>query len=413
MLIYRVGNLAVRGTALISKFIFMVYLGKYYSISDVGIYGLFLNTIGIAVYVLGLEFYSYSTREILAFDGPKQVVFIRDQVFFHALVYVVFLPAVIVVFLFGVLPWGMVAWFYPLLIMEHISQELSRLFITLYRPILSNVVFFIRSASWVYAVIAISFLTNIGHNLTLIWAGWTFGVALSILLGVKEIGKMDWSLAKKKAVDWEWIIKGINTSIPFFLSAMAYKVIELSDRYFIDYLRGKEEVGIYTFFNSFSSVVGIIIFTAIISLEQPAIISAYQKGKLEEYRLRFLKMVRRVLVSLVFILPIMILGMDLVLRYISKPEYQMEIQTFWVLLLSSIAYIIVSFLQLHLYVKKEDIALLYAVICGAVVNIILNWLWIPSGGVFGAAWATSISFMTMGLYLFFRILKLRGFKGVR
>ena len=58
-------NLALRGITLGSKFLLSIYLVKFLSLEANGEYGIFVATISMLTYVLGLDFYSFNNREIL------------------------------------------------------------------------------------------------------------------------------------------------------------------------------------------------------------------------------------------------------------------------------------------------------------------------------------------------------------
>ncbi|MFX4789973.1 hypothetical protein ABTB87_22095 [Acinetobacter baumannii] len=58
-------NLAVRGLNLASKFILIVFLAKFLTVAELGLYGLIAATINFAMYFIGLDFYVYSNRELL------------------------------------------------------------------------------------------------------------------------------------------------------------------------------------------------------------------------------------------------------------------------------------------------------------------------------------------------------------
>ena len=69
-----------------------------------------------------------------------------------------------------------------------------------------------------------------------------------------------------EAINWDWIKNGVKVSIPFFIGTLAYKVIEFSDRYMIDYYMTKADVGVYVFFGGIANTVNIVVFTLVIMI---------------------------------------------------------------------------------------------------------------------------------------------------
>ena len=119
-------NLFLRAITILSKFALLIWLGRYMSLSDLGTYGILVTSIALSVQFLGMEFYIFNTREILGSDQAKRTILVRDQLAFHGLAYLLFLPVFSILFFINILPWSLIVWFYILVIVEHLSLEISR-----------------------------------------------------------------------------------------------------------------------------------------------------------------------------------------------------------------------------------------------------------------------------------------------
>lgn len=64
-------NIAIRGSTLASKFLLIFFLARFLEPSELGVYGLFAATIGYSLYLLGFDFYTYTTRELLKCDRSQ------------------------------------------------------------------------------------------------------------------------------------------------------------------------------------------------------------------------------------------------------------------------------------------------------------------------------------------------------
>jgi len=210
MLKTSIANLALRGLTLVSKFVLLLFIARFLSPEELGVWGLVNVTIGISLYFLGLDFYVYNTREILAVSEAERTPLIRDQLVFHALIYVVVLPLLLSVFLAGLIAWEYLPWFYGLLVLEHISQESMRLLITLSRPTMANLVLFFRSGAWVYAVVAAGLYRKGVLDLSFIWSGWIVGVLVSIGVAAFALRHMGWGRTAGISVDLSWMRKGVR-----------------------------------------------------------------------------------------------------------------------------------------------------------------------------------------------------------
>ena len=61
-------NIFLRGSTLLSRVILFLFIAKYLEPNQVGLFGLVLASIYLSVYAVGLEFYVYSTRELLRYN---------------------------------------------------------------------------------------------------------------------------------------------------------------------------------------------------------------------------------------------------------------------------------------------------------------------------------------------------------
>lgn len=391
-----------------SKLLLVVYIGRYLTVSDMAVYGLVTTSVGISVTLLGLEFYAFSTREILAAPEGARVQLLRDQFLFYLVGYVLFVPLALPLFFTGILPWHLALAFYALAVLEHVAQETSRIFNTLFRPVLSTVLFFLRSAAWGYVMIVAGLLkpewNTVGHVL----GAWIGGVAVSVALSVMELRRMHWSGARLAPVDWGWIRRGLFTAAPFMASAVSYKVIELADRYIIHFLLNDTAVGVYSFYGSLANMIPAVVGAGITSILVPRIIDAYQSGRLDAYRAYFKTMTISAVVTCLAAVPLGFVAIAWLQRFIGKPEYAAELATCGMLLLSTAVGVIAQLPGIALYARKDDVALLLAVLVGAVTNTALNFILIPRFGIMGAALATALAYAAMGFYQLYRVMTSSG-----
>ena len=75
----RLINVALRGTTLASKFLLIFFLAKFLEPKQLGLYGLLTVTIGYALYLLGFDFYTFTTREIIKLKRHEWGGLLKDQ----------------------------------------------------------------------------------------------------------------------------------------------------------------------------------------------------------------------------------------------------------------------------------------------------------------------------------------------
>ena len=391
-LLTRGGNLTLRLLSMGAKFLLVVVISKYLSLEQLGEYGIFVTTITLATFLLGYDFYTYSARQLI-YEEDKQLIYIRDQFLFYLIFYIVILPLLLVVFFVGLIEWKYLIYFYFILVFEHLSQELYRLFTSLSKPIFANFLFFIRTSIWVYYM-TVSWYFNLttDYGLDSVYSYWLICSGVSVLLGFIKLSKMYDLTQLNQNIDWKWIKTGIRVSTAFFIGTIAYKVIEFSDRYMIDYFLGKDSVGIYTFYSNIANALQAIVFTMVIMLYYPKMINLYKEQKFAEFKILIKKFYLEVFLYSLLMSGTIVIAIYPLIEFLDKAEFLLEIETLWWLLFSVLV-LNVSFVPHYiLYVQEKDKAIRNITIFGAIINVILNVIFIPYFGITGAAVATVISF---------------------
>jgi len=390
-------NLILRSSTLVSRFVLLMFLARYLTPEDLGIWGMMNVTIVMSLYFLGLDFYVYNTRELLAYDDNQRVLMIRDQLVFHGLMYLVVLPLLLGIFIFNFIGWKYIGWFYLILVLEHLSQEAARLLTTLFRPVMANLVLFFRSGAWIYAVVATAYFKEDLRGLTTIWTGWVIGVAISIIIAIYILRFLPWSEIKGRPVNWTWIKTGSTIALPFLLATMSMVGMQYIDRYFIQYFWGEAEVGFYTFYANIANVIFVFIFTGINMILYPKIIESFQKGLFDEYHALMKKMSIGIVGGIVILSTLAALLINPLLVILDRQEYTQYSNIFYLLLIA-VAFLTVSFIPHYaLFVRKKDKAIVGSSVAALCVAVVANYILVPLYGLAGAAYAAVASMATMFL----------------
>lgn len=388
-------SVALRTLTLGSKFILVLFLARFLSAAELGVWGLMNITIAISLYFLGFDFYIFNTREILANQEPEYTPMIRDQFVFHAVVYAAILPLLLLIFAARLISWQYVGWFYALLILEHISQELARLLITLSRPVVANLVMFLRMGAWAYIVLAAAFYLRELRNLPSIWSGWIIGVSLSILVAAFSLRHLPWRKLGQISINWGWIRRGLKVASPFLIGSMSFVLVQYIDRYFLQHFRGEALVGVYTFYFNIANVIHVFIFTGVAMIIYPRLIAAYQHNRLDEYDALLKKMSLGIVGGIVILATLALLFIDPVLELIGKQIF-IQYRSVFIIMLVSVGFLTASYIPHYsLYAKKYDRAIILSAVAALAVALLANSVLVPRYGIHGAACATLSSMATL------------------
>lgn len=329
----KLANVAIRAATLGSRFLFVFALARFVEPAVLGMYGLFTATVGYALYFLGLDFYTYTTREILRVDRQRWAALLKNQAALTGLLYAVFLPLSAALFVTGSLPLALAPWFYVLLLLEHVNQELSRLLTAISEQIMASVVLFLRQGSWAIAIVACMLWTPDARHLNHIFAAWSVASTLAALLALHRLRRMGLAGWRSSPVDWAWIRRGIIICLPLLLATLALRGLFTFDRYLLNHFGGLETVGAYVLFFGIAGTMMAFLEAGVFAYAYPELISAHQGGQTERFRRTLRHLLNHTIIFAVLftILSLMLLGP--LLRWIGKPLYLAHAHIYgWLLL---------------------------------------------------------------------------------
>jgi len=385
----RLINLSLRGLTILLKFVLSILIIKELSLEDYGIFGLFQSSIIILSFIVGFDFYTFSSREILKKDAKPVNYYFTNQLVFHLFAYIVILPLSYFIFYSGIIDFKYFVLFILILVSEHLSQEIYRILIILNKSVIATTVLFFRSGLWIIALYIVWNQNYLSKSIDSILILWLIGAIISVILGFNFL-----NLKKLKKLDVKWILLGVKVALPFFIGTIFYKLIEFSGRYFLIFFYGESEVGVFTFFTSIANILFVFVQTIVIIERYPKLIEAKEKGK--ELFLVSLKVFNKEIIqysmagfvlSIVFIYPL--------LWFLDKIELFESFISYIILLISSLMFCLSFISHYALYSYKRDFYILKATTFGLMINLVMSFLLIPRYSVLGASIAQLAAFFSM------------------
>lgn len=387
MIATQLASIGLRIVALTARFLLMIMMARLLSPHELGLYALVYATVAFSVYVLGMDFHFFSARELTATSKQQLGRLFRNQLVFHGVVYLVLLPALLLLFTSGMLPWYLAGWFYGILILEHISQEIYRLFVILGRPTTANFVLLLRSGAWVYAVVVTMAMNESAQSLTTIWLGWSLGAGASVLVAVPFAHNI-----LKHATPWDhtdrtWILGGLMQLRYFVAASLALRGVEYMDRYIIELYLGTTQLGVYSVYVSMASFVQAFVYSGVLAIFYPRVIASFKERAFAEHGRTLNQMWRQAVIATVTAAGIAALAFDPVLRIIDKPIYQEFAHAYWLLLVGTALTVIALVPHYALYARHHDKSLLYSSLSAFAAALLSNLYLVPQIGLNGAATA--------------------------
>lgn len=191
------------------------------------------------------------------------------------------------------------------------------------------------------------------------------------------------------------IKEGVYYVIPLLPTSLIWWIINLSNRIILNHFYSLEYLGIYSVSSKFALILSTI-FTIFYSSWQ---ISAIREGEKREYK-DFYKTVFKIIEIILTISVILLLFLlQYFYKYIIGKEYIEALKYISILMFGTIFSSFSSFIGVNYVVFKKTKNAFYTGIFAAILNLILNFLLIPTLGILGACLSN------FSAYLLFFILR--------
>lgn len=384
-------NLGLRVTTLGTRFIFIFFLARYLDPVSVGYYGVFTATIGYCLYFVGLDFYTYCTRELIKAGPELRGGLIKGQVVLSLLLYIPFLPAAYIITQYAGWPSSIVIWFLPILVFEHINQETYRILVALSEQLTASVILFIRQGSWAVGIVALMTWDAGSRDLQAVMASWTIAGALAAAVGVLKIRKLRMGGWRNKT-DWRWIRRGIIVSAGFLVATLALRGILAIDRYWLLSLGGIEDVAAYVLLLGVASTLMAFLDAGLFAFAYPLLIKLNREGRHREARQRlWLLLLQTLAVCFAFAL-FSSAALPYLMDWISEPVYLKNIVMYPWVLLAMVLNAVSMVPHYALYAQGYDRPIIASHIAGAMAFVGCVWILAPRLSTMAVPIGLSVAF---------------------
>ncbi|MDP4491808.1 hypothetical protein [Vibrio sp. AH4] len=251
---------SLRIVSMTSKLFLMMLLAKYFSVKDVGEYGLILALVNILVLIIGLDFYTFSQSELSKGGSFENVL--SNQLILHAIMYVF---AFLWIYTNGSGDYSITTIFiFLLLVSEHLNQEISRYLIYFEEQMIASILLFTRSGLWVLCYVIYILIVD-DYNLHDLFVFWLSASVCTLMLSIYLLNHQVKISFKLSSVNFEYLGSGLRKSILILCAGVSFKSLFFLDRYILGSYSSLEIVGVYIFY--------ITLMVSALSFLEPLVIS--------------------------------------------------------------------------------------------------------------------------------------------
>ncbi|MAI33819.1 MAG: hypothetical protein CMM07_19390 [Rhodopirellula sp.] len=372
----RLLNLSLRALTLAVKFAFILSLAVFLPPEKVGLYGLITVTVFYSIYFVGFEFYTYSTRDMVARPTAEWSGLLTSQLVFFSLMYLVVLPASSILFVMGMLPWAVMASFVCLVVLEHLSTELMRLLIAIEKPLLATLIIFIKQALWAICFTFAMWLDPEFRNISDLLLFWIIGAFSSILVGVWPLLKLNWAGAFSR-LDWRWVKAGVTIAVPLLLSSVAVRSLFTFDRYAFEALNGLALLGAYSVYMGVASAMLSFMESGVFVFYYPRMMKAYKENNISEFQAFYRKLARQSILWLSVLTAGAGLAGIVIFPLLEERVYAANLPLFAGVVIAMAIFIIGYIFQYGLYTTTRDGSIIAANVVGLIVAALTLFILAP------------------------------------
>ncbi len=383
-------NTGVRGSSLLAKFILVTFLSKYLDIEVFGQYGLFVSVMIVSTYLIGMDIYRFTNREIST-DTKTLGPHLLNHIQFLILSNLLLMPFVCICANSFLKDFRLSFMLIPMVLMEHLSLEIFRMLNALFKPLFASL--FILSYHGLVAIIVIAYslIGGTTPNLLSLFSLWVcvgFFVNTLGLFYLKKIsGRISFELLSQ-----DWVKKAVRIGFPFLLSALCLRLVENGNRFFLRHFSDLTDVAVVSLFTNFTNATIALIAAAFFAIQGPQLIRSMNEGVVKTKVRPF----QNGAIQNVILLSILVaMGMPFALKIIGKSVYIDQILVFYGLLLGSVVFNFSQVWDYVLYAIHGDKWVLHANFWALVLNMILCGSLIPFLGLNGVVVAQISCFSLM------------------
>ena len=382
---------------MLSRFALIFFLARYFEPAELGLFGLLSATIGFASLTLGGDYYTYSQRELISSPKTKWSFVLQHHALALTILYGILLPPQILLFHFHLLPTDLLWWYFPLLIVESLSQEGGRFLIAMGMPVRASVVAFARSGLWIWLLLPTMLVHPTLRHLHLIFAGWLAGAVLSLLIATRSLLHNIEGL-KWHSWDFKWIRRGFKIGFMFLFATFCFRGLTTVDRYAFRALSGYTLLGVYVFYLGLSMAIMNFLDAAVFSFTYPRMVSAHRSGDTKQYSKSLSEMAIATMTLASLLVTCILLFSPSIAKWTGRTIYDTHAHLLWILLAAAFAYAASMIPHFALYARGADKAIFSAHVSSIFVFFITVFAASQFSRLFAPALGLLIAFLWLGLF---------------
>lgn len=374
--------MGMRGTSLVVKFIFTLFVARFMGFDVLGSYGLVASSSIIASLFFGLTLIHTISRNAVTQTREEICQNLRYYGLYIVSIYsILFLSSFVLGHFFSqTLLFNLIL---CVILLEHINGDFYRLFLNLSQPFIANLLHFFRTATWmiIYMLLA-SFIEGI-QTLNWLMTFWILGNLISIVCTLYMMRDWPWTGLKLNTRLFKWVKTEFSFARNQHVTSVLTSLSQYWGHFLISIFLGLELTGVYVFFMQVQSALMNLACTGVLQIARPKLVRAF-KNKTNEYMNIFFKCLRDT--SLVTSLMALAAWpmIYITIQYLNKPLAIEWFPIFSYVLVLFMTKMVYETLNLIFYSQYRDDLVLKISIVFIILSLALNTLAVMLFSLWGA-----------------------------
>lgn len=320
--------------------------------SEMGFYGLIVATLLLTTYFYGLDFHTFSLREISSAHLAEVRLRIRDQFAMLLLIYTAGGATVgLLLTQFG-FDQTTIVLVVALAAAQHAGLEFYRIMarVGYHRAAITGLL--IRDAAWVPACFLIKVATG-DLSLTNLLLCWLTGSLLSVAYGALLLAQR---LPKENArpINWAWLASGLRTGSRMLVGTLSLVALFSVDRMIFAALASPEELGAYAFFGmACFSLLGVF-ETAVLPQFWAPLLDAAKQGDVHARREAERKLARACLIAVAVGSVIAVAAVTILASFLPHPAYSTNLHLLYYIVAAYALLTLTNIPHYRLFASRRD-----------------------------------------------------------
>jgi O-antigen/teichoic acid export membrane protein len=375
-------NMAIRGFSFVARFALSLYIARYLGLSDIGRFGIILGAVGFMPSLLGLGLNYFLSRDIIDVAPFIAGCAIRDRL------------AITLVMCCGVsLAWlaarrcgyfGDVPAIAVLItILEVFALDIHMSLIGLRQAIRAGALICVRTSSWVFFFIGISYTYPQLRHLDFALSLWLVALCLNYLLTFMYFSQFPLKKILTTKVDITHVMTNIKNGNLIYASDISIAGAMYADRFVINHCEGLVVTGIYIFFWSIANAAQVLISSSISQVALPRLVSAYKNHGVAAWRKALVSEATKVVIAGLCLSIFAFIGIKFLAPYIHHDGLFRNLSLFLLMLVASIIRMVSDIVNYGLYSRGQDRAFALTNIAGFAISPFLTFILLTEIGLIG------------------------------